>query len=118
MAPAHAHNRTGATLLVIFVTLFASISAKIVPADGDKISWPYQEFKTVEFKPPYLNITHHAKPSEGYVFFAPDGATPLQIAPLIMDMDGELVWNGPLEHAFNFGVYEYQGASVLGWWNG
>jgi hypothetical protein len=107
-----------AALFVVFVTLLVSVSAKIVPPNGGDISWPYHEYKTVDFKPPYLNITHHVEPSKGYLFFAPDGATPVQIAPLIMDMNGELVWNGPLEHAFNFGVYEYQGASVLAWWNG
>jgi hypothetical protein len=35
-----------------------------------------------------------------------------------MDTNGELIWNGPEEHAFNFGVYEYNGAQILGWWNG
>ena len=117
MALPRTRSRTEA-LLVAFVVLLVSVSAKIVPANGGDISWPYHEYKTVNFTPPYLNITHHAPPSEGFLFFAPDGATPVQIAPVIMDMNGELVWNGPGEHAFNFGVYEYEGAPILGWWNG
>lgn len=95
------------------------MKSTIVPADPSKnITWPYQKFKSANYTPPWLNITHNTKPSEGYLFFAPDGATEYQLAPVIMDMDGELVWNGPIEHAFNFGVYEYNSKNVLGWWNG
>lgn len=111
--------RRWGTLLLAASTTLTSVTAKIVPADpANDISWPYHEFKTVDFKPPYLNVTRYAEPSEGYLFFAPDGATPVQVAPVIMDMSGELVWNGAEQHAFNFGVYEYDGAPVLGWWNG
>lgn len=107
-----------AWLLALFV-LLKLVAAEIVPADpANNITWPFQKFKTVDFTPPYLNITRHAQSSEGYLFFAPDGATPVQMAPIIMDTNGELVWNGAEQHAFNFGVYHYKGASVLGWWNG
>ena len=106
-------------LLSTIATFAVSVTATIVPADPAKnITWPYQVYKTVDFKPPYLNITHYAEPSEGYLFFAPDGATPVQMTPVIFDMSGELVWNGPEQHAFNFGVYQYKGADILGWWNG
>jgi len=90
------------------------VDAAIVPANstGDA-SWPYQTFKTVNFTPPYLDTTHHYAPSEGYLFFAPDGATEFELAPLIMDMNGELVWNGPIEHAFAFGTQTYMGEQVL-----
>jgi hypothetical protein len=103
----------------ILCALIAAASAVIKPIDpSQNITWPYHEFKTVDFRPPWLNITHHTAPSEGYLFFAPDGATETQLAPVIMDMDGELIWNGPEEHAFNFGVYQYDGDDVLAWWNG
>ena len=105
---------------VIFViaSAFTLVTSEIVPA-GSAVSWPYQRYKTVDLTPPYLNITQYAKPSEGYLFFAPDGATPVQIAPVIMDMDGELIWNGPnASHAFAFGVYQYKNMPVLAWWNG
>lgn len=106
-------------LLVLSSAVNLVTEATIIPADPSKdILWPYYTFETVDFTPPVLNITQYSPPSEGYLFFAPDGATPYQIAPLIMDVSGELVWNGPLEHAFNFGVYEYNGESVLAWWNG
>lgn len=111
--------RCASALLLTANLIFAPVIATIVPADPAKnITWPYQKFKTVDFKPPYLNITRNVDSSEGYFLFAPDGATPVQIAPVIMDGAGELIWNGPEEHAFNFGVYEYNGASVLAWWNG
>ena len=103
----------------VLLSLLPVAFGKIHPIDPAKnITWPYQVFKTVDFTPPWLNITHHTKPSEGYLFFAPDGATETQLGPLIMTASGDLVWNGPPEHAFNFGVYDYQGAQVLGWWNG
>ncbi|CAJ2512171.1 Uu.00g051860.m01.CDS01 [Anthostomella pinea] len=99
--------------------ILATLTVAAVPANstGDA-SWPYQTYKSVNFTPPYLEISHRAKLSEGYLFFAPDGATEYELAPLIMDMDGELVWNGPGEHAFNFGVQTYHGEQVLVWWNG
>ena len=107
------------TILLAAFALLNPAAATIVPADPAKnLTWPYQKFKTVDFKPPYLNVTRHGESSEGYLFFAPDGATPVQIAPVIMDTNGELIWNGPEEHAFNFGVYEYKDAQILGWWNG
>lgn len=106
-------------LLFITYAFQFAVEATIIPADPSKdILWPYYTFESVDFTPPVLNITQYADPSEGYLFFAPDGATPFQIAPLIMDASGELIWNGPLEHAFNFGVYDYNGADVLAWWNG
>lgn len=107
------------SLLWIAISAFAVVEAAIVPADPSKsVSWPFHTFKTVDFNPPVLNITHHTAPSEGYLFFAPDGPTPYQVGPLIMDMYGELVWNGPEEHANSFGTYVYNGADVLAWWNG
>ncbi|KAK5167466.1 uncharacterized protein LTR77_007165 [Saxophila tyrrhenica] len=104
---------------LVLATIFGTTAAKLHPADpSQNITWPYHTYETVKFQPPWLNITHHTAPSEGYLFFAPDGATETQLAPVIMDMSGELIWNGPMEHAFNFGVYEYGGEPVLGWWNG
>ena len=81
-------------------------------------SWPYQTYETANFTPPALKISVHANGSDGYFFFAPDGATPFELAPLIMDSYGELVWNGPKQHAFNFGVQIYQSKPVLVSWNG
>ena len=63
------HAQCAALLLAI--AIFAiSVVAEIVPADPAKnITWPYQAYKTVDFKPPYLNITRYEEPSEGYLFF-------------------------------------------------
>ena len=110
------------TLWTTLLALPLFTTAVIVPADPENnITWPYHEFKTVDFNPPLVNMTDPSASSlaPGYIFFAPDGATPFQESPLIVDQDGELVWNGPVpSHAFNFGVYEYKGEKVLGWWNG
>lgn len=104
---------------IFLISFLSTATAKVFLADpSQNITWPYQGFKTVDFTPPYLNFTHHTAPSEGLLFFAPDGATETQLAPVIMDMSGELIWNGPIEHAFNFGVYVFEGAQVLAWWNG
>jgi hypothetical protein len=119
MATSRNFSHTAVTVLLATLALLNLAAAKIVPADpASNITWPFQKYKTVDFKPPYLNVTRHGESAEGYLFFAPDGATPVQIAPVIMDTNGELIWNGPEEHAFNFGVYEYNGAQILGWWNG
>ncbi|KAI7495056.1 hypothetical protein KC367_g7672 [Hortaea werneckii] len=100
------------------VAIFALGKADIVPINATGNNWPYQEYKTVNFTPPVLNITSNYKPSEGYLFFAPDAAKAYQTGPLIMDMNGELVWNGPEGHAFGFGKQNYLDEDVLVLWNG
>ncbi|KAI6878948.1 hypothetical protein KC360_g8580 [Hortaea werneckii] len=100
------------------VAISALAKADIVPIDATGNNWPYQKYKTVNFTPPVLNITNNYKPSEGYLFFAPDAAKAYQTGPLIMDMYGELVWNGPGGHAFGFGKQEFLDEDVLVWWNG
>ncbi|KAI6857861.1 hypothetical protein KC323_g7188 [Hortaea werneckii] len=100
------------------VAISASVTADIVPINTTGNNWPYQEYKTVNFTPPVLNITNNYRPSEGYLFFAPDAAKAYQTGPLIMDMFGELVWNGPEGHAFGFGKQKYLDEDVLVWWNG
>lgn len=71
------------------------------------------------FSPPVLAINKTGEPiAPGYLFFAPDGRPPLQVNPLIMGTNGHLIWNGPLEHAFNFGMQHYKGQDVLVYWNG
>ncbi|KAK5115829.1 hypothetical protein LTR85_009423 [Meristemomyces frigidus] len=105
--------------IIALAALGRFVRGAIVPANSTgNASWPYQTYKTVNFTPPALEISHHANPSEGYLFFAPDGATEYELSPLIMDMYGELIWNGPDEHAFGFGVQTYKGEEVLVWWNG
>jgi hypothetical protein len=104
------------------VALVAVVLAQsaIVPSNstGDP-SWPYQAYKTVNYTPPYLAISQpRGNSSAGYLFFAPDGATDFEMAPLIMDASGELIWNGPDQHAFGFRVQMYHGEEVLVAWNG
>lgn len=96
-----------------------SVAGTIVPAHTlGNASWPFQTYRTAIFTPPELEITGKNLSSEGYIFLAPDGPGAFQTAPLIMDMDGELVWNGPSTHAFNFGAQQYKGDDVLVYWNG
>ena len=107
------------SIVGIVVLTQASHAATIIPAHTEgNASWPYQVYKTSNATPPYLNITNAYKPSEGYLFFAPDSATAFKKSPLIMDMDGELVWNGSSIHAFGFGPQTYNGEQVLVYWNG
>lgn len=105
----------------LILGLSASALATIVPADpANEIYWPYRTFKSVNFTPPVPNITHSSPNlyAEGYLFFAPDGPLAYQTAPVIFDMDGTLIWNGPETHAFNFGLQRYRGEEVIVWWNG
>jgi hypothetical protein len=106
-------------ILLGALALLCGALGSIIPANSTgNASWPYQTFKTVNFTPPYLAATHHTDPSEDYIFIAPDGASEYQLGPVILDVYGNLVWNGPKSHAFNFGVQEYQGEQVLVYWNG
>ncbi|KAK4505175.1 hypothetical protein PRZ48_003138 [Zasmidium cellare] len=87
----------------------------------NETKWPSQNFTSVpEFHPPVLEITAPEQASkDGYLFFNPGGPAADQVAPLIMDSDGELVWNGPPGlFTFNFGVQQYRGEDVLVFWNG
>ncbi|KAI5357881.1 putative arylsulfotransferase [Septoria linicola] len=93
----------------------------IVPADASKnISWPFQTFKTANYTPPVIKVTGEPSldPQDGHLFFAPDGGTAYQKAPIIASADGELIWNGPIGKAFGFDVQTYKGADVLVYWNG
>lgn len=101
--------------------LYSLASSTIIPARTiGNATWPYQTFNTVDFTPPVLKATHHVPldPEEGYLFIAPDGPKAFQTAPLIVDANGNLIWNGPDSHAFNFGVYTYRNEQVLAYWNG
>lgn len=82
------------------------------------INRPYHTFKTANFTPPFLETSQASLPSDEYLFFAPDGATAFQKAPVIMTSQGELVWNGLSQHAFSFGVQTYAGEKVLVAWDG
>ena len=107
---------------MLFPTLFTAglFAASAAAQSSTAAPWPTKSFKTQPtFSPPVLAINKTGEPiAPGYLFFAPDGRPPLQVNPLIMGTDGKLVWNGPLEHAFNFGMQSYQGKSVLVYWNG
>ncbi|TKA69821.1 hypothetical protein B0A55_07507 [Friedmanniomyces simplex] len=107
------------TSSALTIALATTVSAAIVPANSTaNVTWPYQTFKTTNFTPPYLQISHYVGPSDTYLFFAPDGPKAFETAPLIMDMNGELIWNGPATHAFSFGTQVYDDEPVLVWWNG
>lgn len=106
-------------LSTVLASLCVFLSFNAVSAAGtENASFPYQSYKSANFTPPQLEISHAVAPAEGYIFFAPDGSTPVETAPLIMDVYGNLIWNGPAEHAFNFGVQTYKGEQVLVYWNG
>lgn len=107
----------------MFFSIFAAaglFAASVVAQSSTVAPWPTQSYKSQPtFSPPVLAINKTGEPiAPGYLFFAPDGRPPLQVNPLIMGTDGNLVWNGPLEHAFNFGKQRYKGKDVLAYWNG
>lgn len=106
---------------MLFSTLAAAalLAASVVAQSSTATPWPTESFKTQPtFTPPVLKITKTSEAiAPGYLFFAPDGRPPIQVAPLIVDTNGALVWNGPSEHAFNFGVQLYKGNPVLTYWS-
>ncbi|KAM3422934.1 hypothetical protein BST61_g417 [Cercospora zeina] len=94
----------------------------IIPADAsENISWPYHTFKTANLTPPVIRILGTPSPDpakDGYLFFAPDGGTAFQAAPIIASPSGDLIWNGPKGKAFGFDVQRYNNEDVLVYWNG
>lgn len=106
------------TLLAAAGLLFTSCIAQSPTAAA--APWPTKTFLSEPtFSPPVLSINKTGEPiAPGYLFFAPDGRPPIQVNPLIMGTNGHLIWNGPLEHAFNFGMQHYKGKDVLVYWNG
>jgi hypothetical protein len=106
---------------MFFPLLTAGLFAASAAAQSTTAApWPTKSFKSEPtFSPPVLAINKTGEPiAPGYIFFAPDGRPPIQVNPLIMGTNGHLIWNGPLEHAFNFGMQHYKGNDVLVYWNG
>lgn len=111
-----------AAAIPLLFGLANSVHGDIIPADASKnISWPYHNFKTVNFTPPTIEIFGNPSPNsakDGYLFFAPDGGTAFQAAPIIATSTGDLIWNGPKGKAFGFDVQRYKDEDVLVYWNG
>ncbi|KAF2764692.1 hypothetical protein EJ03DRAFT_339586 [Teratosphaeria nubilosa] len=113
-----------ATLLLLNTLLLSTttLATTIIPASqAGNASWPYYTYKTSPYQPPVLSITPNppTSPSPTYLFLAPDGPYPHQVAPLIYTPTGDPIWNGePHQHAFAFGVQTYRGEKVLVSWNG
>jgi hypothetical protein len=96
--------------------LLALVSLPLAAVDihPARAAWPCQTYRTVDFTPPRLQISPPIKTTDdAFLFIAPDGPTAYQKAPVILNMtDGELIWNGPETHAYNFGVYQLNGSDV------
>jgi hypothetical protein len=95
--------------------------------DGDATAEPLQEWEYVTapgVTPPVIDVSRYdvagAQPEtddEGLIFFAPkDGES--MTGPMIVDADGDPVWIGPDERAYDFRVQQYQGEPVLTYWRG
>ena len=102
---------------------FGSCENSSVVANSPGILWPYQVYKSAPFNPPKLHITTYGKPlAPGFLFITPVDATPLDAAkdqaPLIMNSDGQLIWNGPITNSTNLRVAVYQGRHILTYWSG
>jgi Arylsulfotransferase (ASST) len=73
-----------------------------------------------DLRPPTVSVTVHSPAaSSGDLFLAPYSG-PGQYGPMILDENGALVWFRPLSppgtRAADFRVQQYEGRSVLTWW--
>lgn len=101
----------------IAVLLFAAITANAK-------AWPSQNYRTEKFSPPRLKVV--GKPSDtsgGYIIFGPTGSGISSPAPLIMERNGDLIWNGPVSNPQNVRVQSLYSSSgktsqVITYWDG
>ena len=91
------------------------------PASKNLPSGDTQHFITrPDLEPPRLRVvTPPRGTAPGEVFLTPNGSD-VQQGPLIVDNDGNVVWDHPLRigHALDFAVQSYEGNPVLTWFQG
>ena len=97
---------------------FLIASQQISPA----LAWPTQSFKTTNFTSPALKISRSGLAEQGLLFFAPLRSPPIIVVPLIMSVDDQLVWHGPIHWfptaARGFQVRKLGNNDGLTYWNG
>ncbi|ETI23724.1 hypothetical protein G647_05529 [Cladophialophora carrionii CBS 160.54] len=103
--------------LALYIVLLINVSGAQQPSSPP---WSTLSFKSAPtISPLSLEINKTGQTAPGYLFLNPTGFAHINsTAPVVFTDDNELVWFGPRGQAFNFGPYEYQGKTVLAYWNG
>lgn len=82
-------------------------------------AWPYSTYKSVDFQPPKLKVNRTGPIDSDFIFISPRGRVqPAGQAPLIYDLDGNLVYEGPKGPSANFKVQQLNGVDVVTFWAG
>jgi hypothetical protein len=76
-----------------------------------------------DLTPPVMTVTHHAQdvPQQPRYFLTTTGQGGGQSGPMILDLEGRLVWFSPAppgKSVLNFNTQTYRGQPVLTWWEG
>lgn len=82
-------------------------------------AWPYSTYKSADFQPPQLRVNRTGTIDSDLIFISPRGRVrPAGQAPLIYDLDGNLVYEGPRGASANFQVQRLNGSDVITFWAG
>lgn len=110
-------------LLIALVPLASADSFQVDSAayeEGSLGRGPTQQFSSSPHLPPQLNLlTPRADDSSLCTFLGYRGSDATQLAPLIMDDRGSLVWTGPeYGSVLNVQAQTYQGEPVISFYTG
>lgn len=89
-------------------------------------AYPTHTFHTTNLQAPFVNFAHWSRAcsaSSSHYFLSPKGHKISSPGPMILDMNGELIWtdhfaNGFGGQAYNLRVQDWQGQKVLTFWLG
>lgn len=81
-------------------------------------NWPYFTAASQPFRPPRLQISTEGTQDPGYLFIGPRGNEAEGTAALIYDLNGDLVYQGPLQVTANFMVQKLYNQDVITFWAG
>jgi len=110
----------GAAGLTVAGTL-GEIATGAFASSGPKPPRPPKWHTRPDLRIPSLTVTHREQGvSTDPIFIAPYNAPVGQVGAVIVDNDGQPIWENPLagKVTTNFQVQSYRGSPVLTWWEG
>jgi hypothetical protein len=110
----------GAAGLAVAGTL-GEIATGAFASSGPKPPRPPQWHTRPDLRIPSLTVTHREQGvSTDPIFIAPYNAPVGQVGAVIVDNEGQPIWENPLagKVTTNFQVQSYRGSPVLTWWEG
>lgn len=112
--------------LRLLLQLQATLGLVALSRADTSVVWPSHSFKSSSFTPPVFEITKSGDAlQDSYIIMAQSDVTLLNPGTaefpanvMIVDDDGNLVWNGPEEVSSNLNVQTWNDEQVLTYWAG